>query len=211
MFWDDVWIGNCPPRIRFLGLYEIYNQQRIIVKEVAQEGLKCITFRRLFGNAELTEWRELSELTQEIACTDEADVLKCVHGKNGVYTSKLLYQLLTFRGVLDLKMNILWRLPIPLKQKYFLWLAMKDRIQTTEQLRQKNWEGSEACELCGVTENAQHVIFTCPMASFIWCFARDAFSWNFVPSSFDHFLASMLKPDNNSHNTLSWMFLAAVS
>jgi hypothetical protein len=49
------------------------------------------------------------------------------------------------------------------------------------------------------------------MASFIWCFARDAFSWNFVPSSFDHFFASMLKPDNNSHNTLSWMFLATVS
>jgi hypothetical protein len=132
LFWDDVWIGNCPLRIRFLSLSEISNQQRINVKEVAHEGLECLTFRRLFGNAELTEWRELSELIQEIACTDEDDVLKWVHGKNGVYTSKSLYQLLTFRGVLDPQMNILWRLPIPLKRKHFLWLAMKDRIQTTE-------------------------------------------------------------------------------
>lgn len=41
-------------------------------------------------------------------------------------------------------LTMLWHSPVPLKQKHFLWLAW---TTGSKQMKQRNWEGSEYCEL----------------------------------------------------------------
>lgn len=81
----------------------------------------------------------------------------------------------------------MWGCPCPMKHKHFLSLALRDRIQSAEQLKKKNWEGSEFCQLCGELETTNHILFNCPMAIFVWCVCRDTLRWNFIPRNFDEF------------------------
>lgn len=74
-----------------------------------------------------------------------------------------------------------------MKLKHFLWLALRDKIQSCEQLKLKGWVGSKNCLLCDNNETTDHIIFDCPMAIFVWCICRDALGWEACPGGFDDF------------------------
>jgi hypothetical protein len=61
-----------------------------------------------------------------------------------------------------------------MKIRVFLWQALQDRLQTGQQLKAKNWKGSARCSLCDAMEDADHLLFKCPMAEFMWAFVREA-------------------------------------
>jgi hypothetical protein len=58
-FWHDFWVGSCPLKVRFYRIFEISNQQDILVREVIKEGHNYLSFRRSFGPDEVEEWNEL--------------------------------------------------------------------------------------------------------------------------------------------------------
>lgn len=101
--------------------------------------------------------------------------------KQELYYQKSVYRALTFRRVLDLRMKDIWGAPIPLKHKHFPWLACKNIIQSTSQLKRRNWVRSKFCQLCDQLEDANHISFTCPIDTFIWCVCRVALGWDMIP------------------------------
>ncbi len=103
---------------------------------------------------------------------------------------------------------MVWKCPAPMKMKHFVWLAMKGRIQSAEQLKKKNCAGSEFCQLCGALETTSHILFTCPMASFVWCVCRYSFGWVFVPRDFDDFF--LISKQNNKSNSIVFPALLMV-
>ena len=70
-----------------------------------------------------------------------------------------------------------------LKVKIFLWMAWHDRIQTAQQLKRRNWDGSKRCKYCGLEESADHLLFQCPAAMVTWCWVRDSLGWPKIPTS----------------------------
>lgn len=98
---------------------------------------------------------------------------------------KSLYQHLTFGGVIDSRLKKLWSSTIPLKVKIFLWQTYHNRIQTADQLSVRNWKGDVNCILCGVVEDARHVLFQCVLAKFAWACCMEAFDWRRGPDSLD--------------------------
>jgi hypothetical protein len=69
-------------------------------------------------------------------------------------------------GGIDSKLiQKIWKCKVPLKIKVFLWF--QDRLQTTIQLKGREWKGSEHCVLCGENEDVDHLLFTCPLAKFV--------------------------------------------
>jgi hypothetical protein len=56
---------------------------------------------------------------------------------------------------------------IPLKIRIFLWHVFQNKIQTDQQLKARNWKGSELCALCGKKEDVEHLFFSCSLAKFI--------------------------------------------
>jgi hypothetical protein len=49
-FWEDVWLGECPLKLRFNRLYEISREQKWVVAKVLERGEINLSFRRRLGN-----------------------------------------------------------------------------------------------------------------------------------------------------------------
>jgi zinc-binding in reverse transcriptase len=66
--------------------------------------------------------------------------------------------------------SIPWKLNIPSKIRYFVWLLLRDRILTNKNLQVRNWPHWSSCVLCGATtiEDSNHLFLTCPYAHCIW-------------------------------------------
>lgn len=86
--------------------------------------------------------------------TDEEDMMLWPFEKNKCFSTKSCYKMLNFHGVKDMRGLDIWQEPMPQKVKHFVWLAWKDKIQSTSYLVKKNWEGSERCILCSEIEDA---------------------------------------------------------
>lgn len=138
-FWKDVWIGNCPLKVRFSNLFKIWQDPDISTADCCRDGVWNIKFIRSFGGDK---------------------------EKSGQFCIKSLYRHISFGGVTNRKMQKLWSRKIPLKVKIFHWQTYQDRIQTAEQLKRRSWRGKINCILCGVKENAKHVLFACALARF---------------------------------------------
>lgn len=122
----------------------------------------------------------------DIIFQEQVTKFMCNLCSNGSNTCKSLYRALTFKGVKDINMRNIWDIPCPKKIKhFFLWLAMRNRIQSAEQLKKKGWDGSLFCQLCREVELTKHIIFSYPLAHSVWCVWRDALLWGQVPYSSD--------------------------
>lgn len=209
-FWLDLWVGSYPLNIAFFEIFKICNQQKVTIAEVNTKGLGIFTFRRSFVPQEVDQWRQLCDLFDNLELSNSPDIMRWALTPNKQYTTQSLYRALSFRGIRDEKMHAIWRCPAPMKIKHFLWLALRDRIQSCEQLKTKGWEGSELCVLCNSLETTRHILFSCPMATFIWCVCRDAFGWHSVPNSFEEFF-SLIKHTSLKSFSTYLALLAAIS
>lgn len=139
------------------------------------------------GPIELEQWHQIKLIIENLVLSSSPDTLRWCLNSNKKYTTKSLYRAILFRGALDERLQFVWRCPCPMKLKHFIWLALRDKIQSCEQLKLKGWVGSENCLLCGNKETTDHIIFDCPMATFVWCICRDALGWDTCPGGFDDF------------------------
>ncbi|KAG2632387.1 hypothetical protein PVAP13_2NG085546 [Panicum virgatum] len=151
-FWLDLWTGECPLSVEFHQLFSYCRHPNIYVSDACANGTVQIDFRRSLNDEEMAEWARLVELVNQTTLTEGRDVMKWVLEKRGNYTTRSLYKAMTFGGVKDPVLMRIWRCRIPLKIKFFLWMAFNDRIQAAVQLKKKKWSGPEECKLCGERE-----------------------------------------------------------
>jgi hypothetical protein len=52
--------------------------------------------------------------------------------------------------------------------RIFLWLVLKDRILSKENLKKINWKGNTDCLWCGEFESTNHIFFECQVVKFTW-------------------------------------------
>jgi hypothetical protein len=86
------------------------------------------------------------------------DALRVISVKN-IYTA-LLQQLNCDADLLWL--HQLWKWPVPLKKKLFIWLSAKGKVLTWEILRKRGWEGPGICNFCKRSiEDIHHILIHC--------------------------------------------------
>lgn len=78
-----------------------------------------------------------------------------------------------------------WYVKIPSKVKVFLSLVSKGGILTKDVLLHKGWSGSSRCIFCNLDESIDHLLFTCPVARYIWNVVKCVFNIRGTPLSFD--------------------------
>ena len=100
-FWMDLWIGDCPLSVEFNQLYKYRRDPNSSVNDVCGSGLVQIEFRRPLSEEEVGEWLRLVELVNQVDITPGMDESLWVFGKKGRYTTKSLYEAMTFGGVKD--------------------------------------------------------------------------------------------------------------
>lgn len=168
---------ECPLKIVFENIFKICNQQEMTIAEVFDGTTWNLTFRRNFGPWERMEWDELLQSLSGVQLTTEYDTVRWMLEPSGRYTTRSLYRHLLNPGAVYTPMTEMWEAKIPLKVKIFMWLLNKDRIQAAEQLKRKNWKGSDKCKMCGHLEKPSHIMFECVVARWLWATLREYLGW----------------------------------
>jgi hypothetical protein len=119
-FWHEVWLGERPLKIKFNKKIVICKQQNWEVARVLEGGVINLSFRRNFCREEILEWEELERELERITLFDREDFIRWALSANGQFSTSSLYMHCSFPGVVDIRMEELWKSKLPLKIKNFL-------------------------------------------------------------------------------------------
>lgn len=126
--------------------------------------------------------------SRNIALTHDSDKLIWAGSKKGRYESKEGY-----KHILNKKHTPCSNLPLSLcwdkrclpKAGLFAWLAIQNRILTSETFKKFGYEGPSRCPLCEkAEESSNHLLVTCDYAHNCWGWLRKQLIWYFpIPNS----------------------------
>ncbi|KAE8809708.1 hypothetical protein D1007_13596 [Hordeum vulgare] len=68
----------------------------------------------------------------------------------------------------------LWKAPLPLKIKIFVWQLLRDRLPFGTEVLKHHGPGNGICPMCHVLETGSHILFSCIAAQALWCFVHEA-------------------------------------
>jgi hypothetical protein len=139
--------------------------------------LKC-TFRRSVDERLFSLWEEIVSLASTVEFSEEEDSMIWIFSSNGIYSSQSLYRVINNRGVLPVYEPSVWKLHIPPRVQFFLWLITKNRLLTRDNLRKRKRIDDMSCLMCCEQESTNHLLFECCVSQQIWIDYNDVFEWN---------------------------------
>jgi zinc-binding in reverse transcriptase len=71
-------------------------------------------------------------------------------------------------GVKTILPKSIWVLKIPIKNKFFLWMTLHNKILTKDNLRKRGWSGDQNCVFCTSPESVDHLFFHYPFVVDFW-------------------------------------------
>lgn len=172
-FWEEIWAGPIPLKLEFPTLYLLCEDKDSLVSDYwSGDGWK-LGFKRPLGS-DMEEWESMMLLLDDYSLNDKEDVFRWVLEKSGRYSTKSMYRRHTFRGVMNRRMQRLWKSKLPQKLNVFMWLAIQNRIETGVNLKKGSGRGKEKCCLCDVAEDMDHIFIKCKIAKVFWECVKEA-------------------------------------
>lgn len=168
-FWEDKWFGSSPLAVQFWEIYVICNEKLVCLSDVWDGYTVKLSFRRNFLPRLIEQWYELEQFVMSTALSEEQDTLVWQYNSSGVYSTKSLYSIINFRGIMPLYIPALWSLVVPPRIHIFIWLLSHNRIMTRDNLKKKDIEKPEDCVFCTEKESVNHLFFDCVVARALWC------------------------------------------
>lgn len=126
------------------------------------------------------------------------------------FSTRPLYKFIVNPGCVDQRMVDLWNAKLPLKIQIFMWMLWHDRLQTADQLKTRNWDGPKECKLCREQEDANHIMFRCPLDTSLWCWIRYSLGWGKIPVNLADFMDRGLNEENKKNHERMIFLLAGV-
>jgi hypothetical protein len=167
-FWEDKWLDGQPLRVEFPCLYARSNRKNAAVCSMFRNGRWLIP-QYVEGSTEYYERQRLLALLSNVSLSTNQDDIVWKWNADGVFTVKSCYNFINDGGIRCAFTRIIWKAKIPEKVKIFIWLATKNRILTTENLKKRGWVGRDSCSLCNEAEETNfHILITCPFTQSLW-------------------------------------------
>lgn len=192
MFWEDSWLEGRPLTSQFPALYNITLSKNISLAMIKEHGWGVIKFRRTLFGEKLRDWDKIKQGFDNLHFIPNCRDRLCWNlTKQGTFNVKSFYNALCVQQT-NVPFKKVWKFKIPLKIKIFIWLILKGRTLTKDNLFKRGWrKGDTNCQFCDQQETIQHLFFDCPMARLIW---------NIISCAFD------LKPVTDSNHLFgSWL------
>lgn len=110
-----------------------------------------------------TEYITLWRIAQRVTLRpDLPDTVTWKLTANGDYTTKSAYQAQFLGSTANNFNKLIWRNWAPPKCKFFRWLALQDRLWTSDRLAARGWPNNGVCPLCRcVQESGIHLFKGC--------------------------------------------------
>lgn len=157
-FWHDNWLGDRSLAIQYPYLFNICMNPHISLTVVLDSHGRAVQFARTPTGVQKYEWEELLHVIHSFHSDSNIDEISWGLEHQGQFSVKSLYQFVSFRGVLESSSLQIWKLPIPPKIRVFLWLLVKNRILTKNNLIKRGWVGQLSCFFCPVPESVDHFL-----------------------------------------------------
>ena len=107
------------------------------------------------------------------------------------FTIKSVYSQLRCDSI-KVSFRFLWKIKLPQKIKFFLWLSVRDRILTKENLRkQGGWARQTAASTTSVSLCS--TFFECSVASYIQRIIQIAFNLHNIPKNMNHLFGNWIR------------------
>ena len=129
--------------------------------------LRC-TFRRCFDDRLVEQWETVVQLVTTVELKDEEDRLIWQLNASGRYSSHSLYGVVNFGGIKPVFTPAVWKIHIPPRVHFFLWLLSKNKILTRDNLALRQKVDDKSCVFCEEKETVNHLFFECVVAKLIW-------------------------------------------
>lgn len=99
----------------------------------------------------------------------------------------------------------LWKAPLPLKIKIFVWQLFRDRLPSGTEVAKQHGPGDGLCPLCAVFQLGTHIFFTCPATWFLWSYVCEALGPEWQTSDQGDFLSPHAhRTGRRRHLLCSW-------
>ena len=117
----------------------------------------------------LFEYFQLWDIIQDFLLTTTEDLHSWRFESSGFFSSRLAYRAF-FNGPITFEpWRCIWKSWAPAKRKVFLWLAVRNRCWTADQLAKRNLPHLSLCPLCDQAEETiQHQLTSCVFAREFW-------------------------------------------
>ncbi|WVZ85537.1 hypothetical protein U9M48_032454 [Paspalum notatum var. saurae] len=172
-FWTDRWLHgkivaeHCPSLIKLI-------PKRALKRRTVAEGLTdrkwVLDIRGALSVQVLVEYLQLWSLVDEVDLQpDTADRHIWRLSGHATYSSKSAYDAFFFGSISFGPWRRVWRTWAPLRCKFFVWLAIKNRVWTGDRLAKRGLPHPATCPLCDQAEETiQHILVSCVFAWQIW-------------------------------------------
>lgn len=167
-FWEDQWIGNTSLAIVFWPLYVINKQHGKTVCQVWDGQELKLSFRKDVSEALMNMWLELCSLVENTSLNNEEDQILWSYSTHGTYSVQSLYAVINCRGVFPRFVQAVWKLVIPPRVQFFLWLVSQNRVLTRDNLKKRRDVSDPMCLFCSEHESICHLFFYCCVAVNVW-------------------------------------------
>lgn len=100
-FWEDIWLGDIPLRLKYPTLYEYCGNKKATVTDFHVGSDWVISFTRSFNESNLESWECLLAELQQITLDDTGGSDRVSWGleKSASFTTRSLYRFITHGGV----------------------------------------------------------------------------------------------------------------
>ncbi|XP_073355154.1 uncharacterized protein [Aegilops tauschii subsp. strangulata] len=156
-FWEDRWTGNATLATSCWELYNIANTTNVSISEVWDGVTLKINFRRCFSPDMLTAWNELFCVVKDLSLNDCEDTIIWDLEPKGIYTVKSYYNFVNFRGVVPDNIILIWKANVPQRIQIFLWLLVRNKLLTRDNLLKRQHVADPTCLLCNEAESVNHL------------------------------------------------------
>lgn len=137
--------------------------------EIKNKGWEVIKFRRSLYGSKLRDWNKIKLYVEGIQVEEGVnDKLVWNLTKTGVFSVKSFYNALCVQQI-DIPLKKIWSFKILLKIKIFIWILLRGKILTKDNLFRRGWrKGETKCQIWDKHESIQHLFFDCSLVRLIW-------------------------------------------
>ncbi|WVZ89347.1 hypothetical protein U9M48_035768 [Paspalum notatum var. saurae] len=173
LFWTDRWLfGN-----------SVAELAPSLVLAVSKKARKCCTVAQALTNRRwvtdirgaltvqvLVEYLRIWELVDEVSLQPGVpDQFHWTFTQSGHYSCQSAYQAFFLGGINFGPWKRVWKSWAPLRCKFFMWLALKNRCWTADRLAKRGLPHPHTCPLCDQEqETMQHLLISCVFSREVW-------------------------------------------
>lgn len=168
-FWTANWLDGGSIVWRWPVLLTYIGRSRLTVAQVLTNHRWVRDLQGSLSNEALAQYFQLWNELQMLQLNQEKDTIRWKPTADGKFTSSSAYDLFFMAKEVCPVGELIWHAKAPARVRFFMWLAVKGRCLTADNLQKRGWPHADICTLCTrEQEDCLHLFVKCDYTAAVW-------------------------------------------